>query len=189
MIDLLEPVLLAHVRGERDWIAGTGVCQGQGSPAGLRVERQCRRDHGLDEGRTLHVAQLAPVEVAIGIVGFRPAQEDVAHGLHESLALDHAFAGMLVAALRQVVFQDRRRRLLHLQEQRVVLISTLQQHDERPRPDTADAHDLVSHVDDLEPFEEEPAIVLQRLPVGLELLVDHVFQLVDRETDSGGQLP
>ena len=97
-----------------------------------RVERERRRDHGLDEGRTLHVAQLAPVEVAIGLGALRPAEEDVARGLHHSLALHHALAGMAVAALRQVVFENRRGRLLDLQEQRVVLVSTLQQHDERP---------------------------------------------------------
>ena len=95
---------------------------------------------------------------------------------------------MVVAALRQVVFQNRGRRLLDLQEQRVVLISALQQQDECPHPDTSDAHDLVSHVDDLELFEEVLAIVLQRLAVGPELLVNHVFQLVDGQTDSRGQV-
>ena len=117
-------------------------------------------------------------------VAFRPAEEDVARGLHHSLALDHSFAGLAVAALRQVVLQHRRGRLLDLQEQRVVLVSTLQQHDERPRPDAADAHDLAGHVDDLEPLEQVAAIVLQRLAVGAELLVDHVLQLVDGEPDA-----
>ena len=50
-------------------------------------------------------------------------------------------------------------------------------------PDAADADDLVGHVDDFEPFEEVAAIVRQRLAVGAELLVDHVFHLVDREPD------
>ena len=55
-------------------------------------------------------------------------------------------------------------------------------------PDAADAHDLVGHVDDLEPLEEVAAIVRQRLAVGAELLVDHVFHLVDGETDARGQV-
>ena len=117
-----------------------------------------------------------------------PAEEDVTRGLHQSLAMDNAFAGVAEPALRQVVFQHRRGRLLDLQEQRVVLISTLQQHDECAQPDAAHAHNLVGHVDDLEFLEEVPAIVLQRLAVVAELLVDHVFHLVDRQTDPRRQV-
>ena len=55
-------------------------------------------------------------------------------------------------------------------------------------PDAADAHDLVGHVDDFELLEEVAAIVLQRLAVGAELFVDHVFHLVDGETDARCQV-
>ena len=59
-----------------------------------------------------------------------------------------------------MVLQHRRRGLLDLQEQRVLLVAALQQHDERPGADAADAHDLAGHVDDLEPLEQVAAIVL-----------------------------
>ena len=55
-------------------------------------------------------------------------------------------------------------------------------------PDTADAHDLVGHVDDVELLEEVAAVVLQRLAVGAELLVDHVFHLVDGKPDARRQV-
>ena len=53
-----------------------------------------------------------------------------------------------------------------------------------PQADTADAHDLVGHVDDLEPLEEVAAIVRQGPAVGVELFVDHALHLVDREADA-----
>ena len=55
-------------------------------------------------------------------------------------------------------------------------------------PDAADAHDLVGHVDDLEAVEEVAAIVLQRLAVVAELLVNHLFHLVDGATDTRGEV-
>jgi hypothetical protein len=41
-----------------------------------------------------------------------PAEEDVARGLHHPLPLHHPLAGLLVAALRQVILQYRRGGLL-----------------------------------------------------------------------------
>ena len=55
-------------------------------------------------------------------------------------------------------------------------------------PDAADADDLVRHVDHFELLEEVAAIVLQRLAVGAELLVDHVLHLVDRQPDARCQV-
>ena len=54
--------------------------------------------------------------------------------------------------------------------------------------DTADAHDLVSHVDDVELLEQVLAIVLQRVAVGPELIADHVFHLVHGQTSAGDQV-
>ena len=75
-----------------------------------------------------------------------------------------------------MVLEHRRRRLLDLQEQRILLVASLEQDDERPRADAADAHDLAGHVDDLEPLQQVAPIVLQRGPVGAELLVDRVLR-------------
>ena len=68
------------------------------------------------------------------------------------------------------------------------MIATLEQHDERPGPDAADADDLAGHVDHLESFEQLAAIVRQRLAIRAELLVDHAFHLVDREADARRQV-
>jgi hypothetical protein len=67
--------------------------------------------------------------------------------------------GLVIPALRQVVLEHRPGRLLHLQEQRVLLVAALQQHDERARADAADADDLARHVDDLEALQQVPAVV------------------------------
>ena len=64
----------------------------------------------------------------------------------------------LVPALRQVVLQHRLRGLLDLQEQRVLLVAALQQDDERPGADAADADDLARNVDHLEPLEQVTAV-------------------------------
>jgi hypothetical protein len=47
-----------------------------------------------------------------------------------------------------------------LQEQRVLLIAVLQQHDERPGADAAGTDDLAGEVDDLELLQQMPSILL-----------------------------
>ena len=79
--------------------------------------------------------------------------------------------------LREVILEHRRGRFLDLQEQRVLLVAALEQDDERPGADAADAHDLAGHVDDLEALEQMAPVVLQRGPVGAELLADRVLRL------------
>ena len=58
--------------------------------------------------------------MALDIASYRPAQEDVAGGLHHPLALHHALTMIGVAALGQVVLQHGGRGLLHLQEKRIL---------------------------------------------------------------------
>ncbi len=80
-----------------------------------------------------------------------------------------------------MVFEYRGRRLLDLQEQRILLVASLQQGDERARADAAHTDDLASHVDHLEPLQQLAPVVLQCCPVGAELLVDRVLQLIGRD--------
>ena len=101
-----------------------------------------------------------------------------AGGLHHPLALHDAFAVLLVAALRQMVLEDRGSRLLDLEEQRVLVVTTLEQGDERPRADAPDPDDLAGHIDDLELLQQMAAVVLQRRAVGTELFEDRVLKLV-----------
>ena len=78
------------------------------------VEREPRRRHHFDHRRALHVAKLAPVEVAVGLRPLGPAEVDVARSLHHPLPLHDALSRVLVATLGQVILEHRGRRLLDL---------------------------------------------------------------------------
>lgn len=110
----------------------------------------------LDDGRDLHVAQLAHVDVAAQR-GARPAEEDIAGRLHQALAGHHALPLVGVQALACMGLQHRRARLLHLQEQRVVVRG----HEQAHAADGADAADA----DHLECVVEEVIAVEQRARV------------------------
>ena len=115
---------------------------GQRPPADAGVEVRADGDNASTSAERLHVAQLADVEVA---GASRPRVQPRKMSLAACIIrcpLDDALAGLPAAALRQVVFQHRRRGLLDLQEQRVLLVPPLQQPDQRPGSDTADADDL-----------------------------------------------
>src|SRR5580698_957716 len=70
---LVERVAGAQVGGDGDWVAGTGVGASHGPPADAGVEGEPERYHLLDHRRALHVAQLAPVEVAVHVNTLGPA--------------------------------------------------------------------------------------------------------------------
>ena len=67
-------------------------------------------------------------------------------------------------------------------------VASLQQHDERPGPDAADADDLAGHVHDLEALQQVPPVILQGGPVGAELLVDRRHELAGGQAVGGGQV-
>jgi len=90
--------------------------------------------------------------------------------LHHPLAAHHSLPGIPVAALRQVVLQHRLRGFFHLQEERVLVVAALKQHDERAGAHTAHADHLASDVDDMEHLEQMPPIVVQCRPVLVELV-------------------
>ncbi len=69
-----------------------------------------------------------------------------------------------------------------------VLVAALQQDDEGPGADAAHADHLAGHVDDLEALQQVAAVLLQGGPVGPELLVDHVLELVGRVAVHGLQV-
>ena len=92
--------------------------------------------------------------------------------LHHPLSVHHPFAVLLVAAPGQVVLEHRCSRFLDLQEERVPLIATLQQDDERPGADTSDANNLPGDVDHMEPLQQVTPIGLQRGAVRANLIVD-----------------
>jgi len=65
-------------------------------------------------------------------------------------------------------------RLLDLQEQWVLGVAALQQHDERPGAGTAHANHFARQIDDLKPLEQVAPIVLQRATVVPELVAQHL---------------
>ena len=77
-----------------------------------------------------------------------PAEHHVARRLHQPLALDHALAVVGELALAEERLEHRRLRLLHLQEQRVLVVAADEEDDPRPGPDAADADDLAGGVDE-----------------------------------------
>ena len=87
-----------------------------------------------------------------------------------------------------MILEHRRGRFLDLQEQRVLLVAALEQDDEGARADAADTHDLAGGVDDLEALEQVAAVILQRRPVGAELLVDRLLDLVGGDADARGRV-
>ena len=132
MIDLIEPILLAEVRGERDRVARSGVRPGQRPAADARVERQSRA------GPWSRRRPSPSCRAAGASTGSGSAWSPFVQPRKMSLAAciirwpwTTRSPGLRVAALRQMVLQHRRGRLLDLQEQRVLLIATLEQDDER----------------------------------------------------------
>src|SRR5215831_4501276 len=83
---LVEGVALTEVPADLRGSAGAGVSARQRPGADLDVLRHDTRSERLDERSHLHVAELAdiamPAEFAL-----RPAEEDVAGRLHESVAV------------------------------------------------------------------------------------------------------
>src|SRR5215213_918212 len=162
-------VVLTEVRGDRHRIARASVGPSQGPAAQLAVGGHAGRHHPLDRGGTLHVLELADVEVpvlAVDPLGSLPPEEDVAGGLHEPLPRDDPLplvAGRLTLhhRRRDMRLQHRGPGLLHLQQQRIVLVPTLEQCDPAAGPDAADAHDLAGEIDEGEPVEQHTSVRLE----------------------------
>ena len=73
------------------------------------------------------------VVVAVEAAAAVPAEEDVARRLHDALARHDAVAGALVLRAAEVGLEDRRRRLLELQDQRVLLVAAEEEIEPAPR--------------------------------------------------------
>src|SRR4051794_23814904 len=153
----VETVRLAEIGSDRNPVPGACMRSGQCPSADLPVAR-----HGFEVGvlhfhRALPVAELADVEIPVHVVDAvdpLPAQEDVAAGLHESLAGDDTLTFVRVVALTSDGCEHRGPGLLRLQEERIAVVTAEHEQDPAPRPDTADADDLASDVDALVPLDQ-----------------------------------
>ena len=111
---------LGHRRGERGMVTFVLVGVGFGE---VRVDGRALREIDVRSGQKLPVAQLADVVLALDTVDAGrtlPAEEDVAGGLHQVLAGNHAMPLVVVLAAAAMVGQHRRLRVLGLQEQRLL---------------------------------------------------------------------
>jgi hypothetical protein len=91
----VEAVALAQVAGDLYPVSRTGVRPRKRLTAQAGVDDQLVCRHGLDFRRALHILELAPVEVA-SLSTPKPAEEDVARGLHQPLTRHDAVPMVLV---------------------------------------------------------------------------------------------
>src|SRR5215204_3647545 len=97
----VEALALAQVGCDLHAVAGAGMRTGKRPAAEARIKDQLFGRHALYLRRALHVSQLTPVVVAARFAT-KPAEEDVAGGLHQALAGHHAVSPVVVDALREV---------------------------------------------------------------------------------------
>jgi hypothetical protein len=96
-------------------------------------------------------------------------------------------AVVAVATAGQVSLKNRRCGLLDLQEEPVAGILALEQRDERPGARAPDAHHLAGDIDDLELLQEVAPVRLERGAVRLELLTEHLIQVVRGKARNSGR--
>src|SRR5215213_6887466 len=173
----IEALALAEVAGDRHAVAGAGVRPSQRPAAEERIDYQLVGRHALAVSRAFHVFHLAPVEVA-SCRAAKPAEEDVARGLHQPLAGHDAVPVVLVGAGLDVALQYRGTGLLDLEEQGVILVAPFKQYYEGPGAHTSDPHDLPRCVHKAVPVEQVATIFLQGALVALQNGVDLCPDLV-----------
>src|SRR5215211_4312111 len=174
----IEALALAEVAGDLHAVPGAGVRPGQRPAAEAGIDDQFIGRHALDVSRAFHVLQLAPVEVASSRAT-KPAEEDVARGLHQPLAGHDAVSVVLVSVGLDVGLEYRGTGLLDLEEQGVILVAPFKQYYVGPGAHASDPHNLPRRIHKAVPVEQVPTIFLQGALVvlqnGVYLCPDLVF--------------
>ena len=184
----VERVARPEVGGDRDRVAGPGVGPGERPAADPGVEAEAEGLEGRDVHRALHVPQLAQVVVA-ATGPARPPQEHVRGGLHELLTDHDALTLVGVGGDLEVGFEDGRRGLLGLEDQRVVLVAAFEDEDEAARPHAADPDHLEGDVDEAVALQEIAPVLRHGRPVIGEDLLEgrHTANLLEVHVgDHGG---
>lgn len=140
--------------------AGVGACQ---DTAASGSEFNQTRGQDLGIGHDLHVAELAHIEVMAGVGG--PTNENICGALDQTLPGHHALPMVVVHASSSEWLVDRRTGLLDLKKQRVVVVDSIEQHQEYPHADATHADYLLNCVDWIEASQQMSAVLLQGLPV------------------------
>ena len=140
------------------------ACERGAAEPGVLVE--VHRPHLGHVEAALPVAQLAPVVVTTVRVP-APSEERIRGRLHEPLAGDDALPVGAVPAPADEPLEDRRLRLLHLEEERVAR-PRREERDVAVGRHAADPDHLDGHVHDPEPAEQAPAVALEGAAVSVE---------------------
>ena len=101
----------------------------------------------------------------------QPAEKDVATGLHQPLTGDDPLAMVSKLARTEELLEHRRIRLLELEQQRVPPVEAEQQRNPGARAYATDANHLAREIGHAELLQQHAPVVLQRAPVGAQLLV------------------
>src|SRR6516162_10236342 len=160
---LVEGVALAEVATDLGRLTRARVGAGQRPRTRLGVLTHDTRRVHLDEHLDLHVPELPHIKMTAQLT-FRPAEEEIAGGLHEPTTSHDALAVVGVGALTRITFQDRTACLLDLEEKRIVL-TRHQERDRAPRANAADSDHLDRNVKELELIQEPTPIFLEGFPV------------------------
>src|SRR4029453_2019609 len=159
----VEGVAPAEIAADLCRCTGAGVRARQRPGTDLGVLAHHARTEQLDHGPDLHVPELADVEIPAGLA-LRPAEEDVARRLHQSVAVYNPLAMIAVDALAGVRLQDRGPRLLDLEEQGVLFARHQQRHGAEGA-DAANPDHLDGDVLELIAVDEHPPVFLHAVPI------------------------
>src|SRR5262249_48306527 len=123
--------------------------------------------HPVDGKRALPIAELAHIEIDRHSVDDRPAptEQQIARGLHQTLAGDHALRGAGVLAGTDKTFEHGRLCFLELKEQWVVGVRALEETDPAARSDAPDPDDLARQLHEAKLLEQGATIVRQAAAV------------------------
>src|SRR5439155_6804570 len=121
-------------------VSGAGMSSREGGAAEASIVGEAASVRAVDLRGALHVAELS--DVGVEAVGARPAEEDVAGRLHDSLTDNDALPLVSVRGPPRVGREHRRLGLLDLEKEGVEIGDTGEQDDEAACAHAADAHDL-----------------------------------------------
>src|SRR5262245_239672 len=146
-----QRVASAAIPRDHGWITRLRMCQRQCPATQPAILNEAVELCLVALGETraaLHVGKLADIEIAAtGIISWSPAKEDVRGALNHPLANDHPPPLVLGGTLSpEIGRQNRWARLLHLKEQRITGIKTLEQQYPTGQADAADPDSLPSDI-------------------------------------------
>src|SRR5215831_17900851 len=161
---LVESLRLSEIAGDHSRRAGARMRPGQGPATRFRVLPHGERGEELGQRLELHVAELPYVEV--GALGpDSPAQKEIAGRLHEALTDHYPLAAVGVGRGAHVRLEHRTTRLLHLQEEGII-VARCEEGDPASRSHATHADHLGREVHEPVAVEQDAAVLGQSCAVG-----------------------